>query len=393
MSLVNQMLQDLERRRETPETARAPEHDGIRPTLDIPVKQYSVRPLIISAAGAACILAAFALWQGKPTLFDEFYRSLPTSPESQPNAPDYLGHGVPAPEMAQNDKEIIRLQVAESEQKADEQERQKAQPAERVVKVLQRPASLSDEKPDPAPQQQIAEVKQRENKKQKNADNDVEAIIAKAPELNAYKPASSVVIEPVSPSPQVQYLAAREMAAQNRIPAAIGMLKKTLQQSPNHVASRALLASLHIRQRQLVDAHNTLSAGMKLDPNATKLQILQARLLAEQEETTAAIALLESIQPNAENRLDRTTVLAALYQKQGQYKEAAELYKRELRNTPRSGVLWSGLAMSLDAQGFLVAAMKSYRQSLKIHTLSPALREHAQRRITYLETLQEKQSL
>ena len=60
---------------------------------------------------------------------------------------------------------------------------------------------------------------------------------------------------------------------------------------------------------------------------------------------------------------------------------------------PDKSSLWSGLAISLDAQGEYEAALKSYQHALDDHALAPELRRYAQRRVTALrDTVSGEQS-
>ncbi|MEM7210195.1 MAG: tetratricopeptide repeat protein [Pseudomonadota bacterium] len=171
---------------------------------------------------------------------------------------------------------------------------------------------------------------------------------------------------------------------------AVAELQRTIAFDPMHVAARELLGALLIQQGDAVTAEPLLDTGLTLSPGYSPFAQLKARLQADRGELGAAIDTLKNVKPAQKHRFEHVATLAALYQKNGDHDRASSIYLNLIDAHPNNSSLWSGLAISLDAQGEYEAALKSYKQALADETLAFELRHYAQRRVEALNKALDK---
>lgn len=140
-------------------------------------------------------------------------------------------------------------------------------------------------------------------------------------------------------------------------------LTKSLTASPyNHDARQTLVAIL-IQAKQNDEAMALLNAGLKLDPKQTGFRQLLARLQVEAADLNAALATLEEGLADAQDDAQYHAFMAALLQRGERHKEAVNHYLIALKQqTPQANWL-VGLGLSLQALGRLPEAKMAYEKA------------------------------
>ncbi|NNJ93497.1 MAG: tetratricopeptide repeat protein [Halobacteria archaeon] len=177
-------------------------------------------------------------------------------------------------------------------------------------------------------------------------------------------------------------LAASAAAAGNEL-GAIDQLKDILAQAGDHHRARLLLARLYIRQQQNSDAEILLQDGLASHPLYAPYARLLAHLLVTDKRHDEAIARLESALPGALRDADYQALLAGLYQRSGKPAAAVQHYTRALELSPQQGEWWMGLGISQEQSGNLDAARTAYREALKLR-LDAALQDYIGKRLRRL---------
>lgn len=160
---------------------------------------------------------------------------------------------------------------------------------------------------------------------------------------------------------------------QGRVAEASELLGKVLQLDPANTSARQTLAGLLVEGKRYDEAQRSLQDGLKLDPSQTGLAMILARLQVEQGDIQSALKTLQRSLPYAVERPDYQAFLAALLQREGRHKEAIEHYSQALRKSPGSGVWLMGLGISLQAENRLAEAQEAFNRAKASHTLSPEL--------------------
>jgi len=170
-----------------------------------------------------------------------------------------------------------------------------------------------------------------------------------------------------------EYGKAVALLQQGRVEEASELLGKVLQFDPANTSARQTLAGLLVEGKRYDEAQRSLQDGLKLDPSQTGLAMILARLQVEQGDIQSALKTLQRSLPYAVERPDYQAFLAALLQREGRHKEAIEHYSQALRKSPGSGVWLMGLGISLQAENRLAEAQEAFNRAKASHTLSPEL--------------------
>ena len=162
---------------------------------------------------------------------------------------------------------------------------------------------------------------------------------------------------------------------------AIKSLGGVLQLDPGHAAARQTLVGVLVSGKQYAEAERRLQDGLQLDPAQTGLAMMLARLQVERGDARAAVQTLQHSLPHAAGRADYLAFLAALLQREGRHREAIEYYLQALRGEPNSGVWLMGLGISLQAENRRDEARDALRRALASNTLSPGLQAYVEQLI------------
>jgi len=177
--------------------------------------------------------------------------------------------------------------------------------------------------------------------------------------------------------------AAHEALAGGELAAAEVLLAKRLKQAPNDLNARELLLGLMLRGERVDAALEQLAQGLRHHPGHAKFTLIKARLLAQIGDVGGAIGLLQAAPPAGGVRREWLQLLAGLYQRQTRHDLAAETYRSLLAVAPGSGTAWAGLALSLDGLGDPEAAA-AYRRALELGGLPEAADRYARQRLAEL---------
>ncbi|MFQ5515085.1 MAG: tetratricopeptide repeat protein [Myxococcota bacterium] len=149
-------------------------------------------------------------------------------------------------------------------------------------------------------------------------------------------------------------------------------LREALREQPEHSQARLHLARLIAGRGAWEDAVALLEEGRALGPGRAELAWLEARIHAEAGALERAIALLESMPAETVGRAEHHAFLAALLQGRGEHARAETLYRTALGENSLRAAWWLGLAISLEAQSRYAAALESYQRARRIPGLDEA---------------------
>lgn len=172
---------------------------------------------------------------------------------------------------------------------------------------------------------------------------------------------------------------------QGRLAEAEAGFQEALGLHPEHPQARQGLVGLLVQGRKLEEAERVLEEGVKLAPRQIGFTTTLARLQADRGDNERAIAALQAGLEHAQGSAEYAAFLAALLQRQGRHEEAIGHFQTALRMQPGSGVWWLGLAMSLQAAHRPAAASDAYRQARASGNLHPELAALAEQRMRQLQ--------
>lgn len=150
-------------------------------------------------------------------------------------------------------------------------------------------------------------------------------------------------------------------------------LEAALRLDPRHVGARQALIGVLLDEKRTEDATRIAREGLGLDLHQPGLAMILARLQLEKGDLHPAIETLQRTLPYAADHADYQAFLAALLQRDGKHKQAIEHYLQALQKAPQNGVWWMGLGISLQADQRLAEAREAFMRAKATSALSPEL--------------------
>lgn len=161
--------------------------------------------------------------------------------------------------------------------------------------------------------------------------------------------------------------------------------RAALASDPRHVQSRDLLLRLLAGQGRQAEYRAMLAAGVKNVPDHLPYRVAYARLLLDDGAPESARQLLtHEPMPPVNGAMDLYALLATVYQRLGQYQQAADTYRQLLALGPEQSVWWMGLGIALEGALSEGQARQAYEQALSRGGLSAALQAYIRQRLQVL---------
>lgn len=182
-------------------------------------------------------------------------------------------------------------------------------------------------------------------------------------------------IKEVTPAQRVNndYRQALQLLQQGLATEAMLALEKLLIREPRHAEVRQTLVVLLLQNRRTEEAMRRLQEGLDLTPDFSDMAMTLSRLQVDKGDNATAIATLQRTLPYAGERADYQAFLAALLQRESKHKEASEHYLVALRKQPKNGLWWMGLGISLEADHRLLEAQEAFGRAKTTGMLTPEL--------------------
>ncbi|MFA9273897.1 MAG: tetratricopeptide repeat protein [Candidatus Aquirickettsiella gammari] len=406
MSLINQMLQDLEKRGED-EGSHAAAHYAQFGEPDSRSKSRQMPWLLLLIFIAVAVAAFFFIFKSR-----ESARSNLTPPEkSQALNKDVLAaansessvdassviNSTTSPSLSElglslklSTQVSLASLVSIASANVTDGDNEKLRPELAVT-------SDAESKPPKAATVQLGEVAPKLNK---SAERKSESELALNPDRKAVliknttsPPSASTVAAPVTMIKEVsmqqraegEYRQATVYQQQGRVNEALSALENALKADPLHAPARQLLISILLENKRHEDAIRELRRGLEVEPGQLNFSMILARLLVERVKLSEAIEVLQKNLSLAHERPDYLAFLAALQQKTGHHKEAIVLYRQALKNHSQNGAWWMGLGISLQAEVNYQEAIDAYKQAKLQAGLSAELHAFIDQKISQLQ--------
>jgi Tfp pilus assembly protein PilF len=151
--------------------------------------------------------------------------------------------------------------------------------------------------------------------------------------------------------------------------------------------ARLTLANALLAQGRVREAEVQLQEGLRIAPGEAQLAERYARLLVDRGDLSGAIGVLSAAPPPIELEPLYHALLAALLQRAGHHKAAAETYTALVDVKPKQGLWWAGLGISLEALRRPDAALGAYRRAAQDPRLSTEMARFVNERVAALHHL------
>lgn len=204
------------------------------------------------------------------------------------------------------------------------------------------------------------------------------------------EPVSPTVVEPqtatlnkvaVAMTSDEQYQEAIHLAELGEKDKAIQQLAVLVDKYPEYNLAREALISLLMQQGNQGKAEELLATGLQLQPYYPPFIEFKAHLLVDEGKIHQALTLLKKAPPALATNPDYYAFIAALYQRLGQLPSAENLYQQLTALHPEKGVWWLGLGVTEEGLGKNSQALEAYAKADRSQDLDPELRGYVGTRL------------
>jgi MSHA biogenesis protein MshN len=345
MSLLNQMLTDLEQRRVN--TANVSSNSGLN-TLS-PPQPRRLTALLISLV---CLAGAGAgTW---------WYLNLPGEKAAEvavAQAPVAMHEPVPAAPAP------VPVPVMDPV----------AAPVETAATAVEAP------KPPPKPPARVKTKSQPKSKATNQAKAKTKQEKAKTTSLPQARKIESAQQKGLN-----LYRQGLILLQQGRNDEAVQLLKRSLQIYPDGLEIRQTLAVTLMMQGRGAEAESSLRDGLLREPGHPALSQLLARLLLESGQLQMAQTTLQKALPSAGQEPQFHSMLGLVHQRQNHHQDAVRHYLVALRSDPSMPSWLLGAALSWQALGMRAEAREALERALQSGRMNDKLTALAQQKLAQL---------
>lgn len=388
MSLINDMLRDLDRR-----------HGGAGALPNEVRPLPSERPRSPARLFAPLLVAAlaFAGWffmEGMPAPPPAATPASPPptpvakTPEPAP-APAAIVEPVRQPDATRS-TDSLRLDTSLSNLPEPSAERPSATP-------VRQPAASASAKP--APQARVRTPSATADKTDKATEANRSAAVPSSGPAPAGASAKTAAVEtsvaggiekrPRFETPkeraEQEYRKAYSLLSKGRTEEAVVPLRSALAEDAGHVPARLALAGVLSQSGRPDEAVVLLEEGLQRDPSQPALALSMARTLVAKGKFEAALQALVRASANANADAEYRAFHAAVLQRLTLHREAVAEYQAALRLSPQAGVWWMGLGISLEADGKQAEAKDAFQRARATGTLSAELNAFVDQKLKRLQ--------
>ena len=214
---------------------------------------------------------------------------------------------------------------------------------------------------------------------------------AKAPKLAAAVPglAKGTVdkrdrVHSAAETAEAQFRRAAVLLNQGRLSEAEDQLAGALRVDPSHAAARQTYVAMLLEQHRVEAARRLLQETLAVNAAQPAFAVALARIYTEQRDYPNALEVLDKAGPEARNA-EFQAMRGAVLQRLGRHLEAVQAYQNAIGLAPQPGTTWVGLAISLETLGRRPEAAQAYRRALDAGSLAAEAREYAESRARALE--------
>ena len=195
--------------------------------------------------------------------------------------------------------------------------------------------------------------------------------------------------QPHPPAPgeqaQAEFGRAVKLLNQGRVSEAEQALAGAISIDPSQAPARQALISLLVDQRRLDEAQRLLREGLRLDPTQVQFTTLLARIYVERDDYDKALGVLRACKGDVSRDAEYNSLLGAVLQRMARPAEAADAYRAALRAAPQAGAAWIGLGLSLAAQDHRPEAAEAFRRAVATGSLSQEVKDYAEQQLQRLQ--------
>ncbi len=413
MSLVNDMLRDLDDRRREP-TGAGVGTAKLMPATAAPRAGRSLK-MLFSLVGLLMLAAAVAFlgWQyfRQPEAFPELsLRALAERAIGADPAPATVSNAVASPADVAGTPQVQtpeQLELAMIAKRMEELEVQNRALLEAQAQMAARSAAEVPAFPAVATQDAV-QVEQLSSTNLTAAVGNIDPAFANALAIDPAAAADQAILQPAvqTNEPLVEQQSAAPMRSptemsfadqdrgrtqealtlwgRNQRAEAVALLQEFIGVNPLAHQSRETLAKLMLQENDIKAVTELVHQGMAVAPEFAGYRKLQARLLLSEGKMQETVSLLSGQAPPVSVDSEYHDLLATAQLSMMDFAGAAGSYQALVQQNRNEARWWYGLAAAWDGQGREAEALQAYQQALTLPSLSAGLRQRSERRVVEL---------
>lgn len=175
------------------------------------------------------------------------------------------------------------------------------------------------------------------------------------------------------------------MLERGRVADAEQALIAALSSQHAHQAARQTLIALYLEQGRIDEARRHLQEGLAVNPAYNPFAVALARIHVDRREYSVALEVLDQARTTGQTSTEFHALRAAILQRMSRHAEAADAYRMALGFGEQSGANWVGLGISLDALGRKPEAAEAFRRGIAAGALTDEVRAYADQRVRQLQ--------
>lgn len=345
MSVINQVLSDLEKRGASPLPGQA---------IRVVQTRNNQLGLWLVVAVVLVMLLLAILWMRAPA---------PPPPLPKP-LPLTVAESIPVPDSVIPPVEVTVAPV----------EPEKIKPAVKLVPAMRLSYELSS---IPLTAQAKPKSVQRTNPdiEIKTPSGKVEQIGVVEKQMKQFSPQQRA---------ENEFRRASGLVQKGRNSEALEAYEAALKLDATHDAARQAMVWMLLENKRNADAERVLQEGLKINVRNTEFAMLLARLQVERNDLPLAMETLHKTLPYADRQAEYHAFVAAVYQRMGRHNETIENYQIALQQAPATGIWQMGLGISLQALQRNEEARTAFKRAIETRTLSAELQAFVEQRLKEL---------
>jgi MSHA biogenesis protein MshN len=183
---------------------------------------------------------------------------------------------------------------------------------------------------------------------------------------------------------EAAYRRAAALLNSGRVADAEEALLAALDADPTHQAARQTLIALYLEQRRIDEARRHLEEGLAVNAAYVPFAVALARIHVDRRDYAVALDVLDRATPAAGAGADFHALRGAVLQRLSRHGEAADAYRQALATGVQAGTAWVGLGISLEALDRRPEAAEAYRRGIATGSLAADLLAYAEQRAQQL---------
>lgn len=198
--------------------------------------------------------------------------------------------------------------------------------------------------------------------------------------------ASDAAVKHITPRQRAEYLyqQAVSLVQQGKMSEAQESFEAILKIAPEYAAARQALAGVLVGKKQYAQAEQLLRDGLDVGAVLPEYIMTLARIQVERGDGRGALETLQKHLGSAKENAAYQSFLAALLQRQDQHKQAIEHYQIALRLAPTVSSL-VGIGISLQAENRLADAQEAFNRAKSSGALNAVLQNFVEQRLSQIQ--------